>query len=773
MKRQKSRQKDKQRKPGQKPEGGFKLFRHPLSMLEPADVRTALLKLADRKTEEFPELIKTILQVFCERYPPHILAVMAGYGLTASVSDAGVEKRFVSKLEQHHLELLQALMLTLPLSEWGEQPASPADIQKTIDTIVDLAEAFHARRFKAVESTSDLQARTVLSLQERLRMHTQMVRNWGYFSEVVQISSELYTPLDEPFRKALGFAASDLIATGRHLVALLESRSTERLNRLRFAFREKTTARLVRAFFKHHPEMKGDAEKFLKAIPEGVTREQVAYRLLTHADIALVQVMNFTASEVAQRTGLSLDITRSVLSAVSLHPGDLSQQAPEHMFMANPVWRSPVIEIGGAYFCPAPQSLFSHIHDVMRSLAGEIGLSEDLERRRATYLEEKVKALLAQALPRAELCHGIKWRVDGVEYETDHVVAIDKTIVIVEDKSASLTGPGLRGAPDRVRRHVNDLVVAPSEQSERLEKMIWEAKAGKSEAVASLAPFGLNFDSTERVVRISVTLDDLSVLASAEGELKEAGWIPRPLMLAPTLNVADIQTAIDILGKPSFFLHYFAERGRFQRALRIFADEMDLLGCYLETGFNVGSLEKEVALVALTGMSAPVDKYYNSRDAGVTLRKPAPKLSPYFSDLIQAIESRAFPRWLTVTTDLLRSASPSEQKQVDRLLTKLKAKVERNWRDPEHECSLVISPPESRDTAVVFYAYPPQLASRRKEIAEELASTALEVSGRERCVMICRNTARWDEPYASIVIVNAFPSESDGSSSASGETKNQ
>lgn len=376
MKRRRTDQHSKQKKPHPKSEPNFKLFRHPLSSAEPAAVREAFLKMAERKTEEFPALIETLRQGFRERYPPHIIAVMAGYGLTAPVSDEGVSaKRFTSKIEQHHIELLQALMLMLPISEWGESPALPADIQKAIDSIVDLADAFFARRFKAAEDAPDLQARTVLALQERLRLHTQMVRNWGYFSEVVKISTELYAPLDETFRKALGFCATDLIATGRHLVRLLEDRNTERFKRLRLAFRERTMPRLVRAYFKHHPEMKGDAEQFLRIIPGDVTLEQVKARLLAHADISLVEVMSFTAAQVAQSSGLSADMTGSVLDALSLRSGDLSGQDPEHLFMANPIWRSPVVKVGGAYFCPTPQSVFSHIHEIMRSLADKKGLS--------------------------------------------------------------------------------------------------------------------------------------------------------------------------------------------------------------------------------------------------------------------------------------------------------------------------------------------------------------------------------------------------------------
>ena len=195
--------------------------------------------------------------------------------------------------------------------------------------------------------------------------------------------------------------------------------------------------------------------------------------------------------------------------------------------------------------------------------------------------------------------------------------------------------------------------------------------------------------------------------------------------LAVNLNIADFKSVIDILERPSFFVHYFVERARIQKTLEILADEMDFLGFYLETGFNIWNLEAEKPVLALTGMSRSMDRYYGSRDAGVTLRKPSPKLRPYFSSLIRRMEERAFPGWLGVTTDLLRSASYDEQKRLDQMLAKLKANVERNWRDPGHDCSLVITPPAIRETVVVFYLFPEKLADGRKEIAEQLASEAL------------------------------------------------
>jgi hypothetical protein len=761
MKKLKPQPRRKNGKP-RRPAGGFKLFQHPLSDVDPALVRAAFLDMATKKVEVFPTLIGTVLQLLRDKSPLHIIAVLAGYGLQAGVSKEGVgAKRLIPKIEQHHVELLQALTLTLPVEEWGESPASSSDIQKVIDTVIELADAFHHRRLKAIENEADLQARALLALQERLRLHTQIVRNWGYFSEVVQVSSELYAPLDEQFLQILGFGASDLIATARQMVSMIGDRSNERFSWLKRTFHEKSTGALVRAYYENHPNVEGDPEEFLKGVPNGVTREQVAYRLLAHADLQFVEVMNFTVEAVVARSGISKDVTKRVLDALSLPVGHLRNEDPEHLFMGNPVWQAPLIEMVGGYFCPAPQSIFSHIHSIMRALADKAGVKAALESQRAAYLEAKVEKLLLTALPDAEVRHNVKWNLDTIDYETDHITKIDKTVIIVEDKSAALTAPGLRGAPDRLRRHIEDLIVAPSKQSMRLEATIWQAKGGDSKAIESVAPFGINFSDTEQIIRISVTLDDFSVLASAEMELKEAELVSHEMSLATTLNVADLQAAIDILGRPSFFLHYFAERARFQKVLHIFADEMDFLGCYLETGLNMGELETQQISLSLSGMSGQIDHYYNSRDAGIATPKPKPKLSPYFSTLIDTIESRAFARWSVITIDLLRCASYEEQRQIDRLLLALKKKVEKNWRDPKHECSLIVSPPQVRETAVVFYAYPSEHAPRRREIAQELAANALEASGRNRCIMICRETARWAEPYASVVVFNSESTPTD------------
>ncbi len=212
-------------------------------------------------------------------------------------------------------------------------------------------------------------------------------------------------------------------------------------------------------------------------------------------------------------------------------------------------------------------------------------------------------------------------------------------------------------------------------------------------------------------------------------------------------------------------LDYFKEHGRIQKAIQLLADEMDYLGLYLETSFNIWQAESEGWTLALTGMSRSIDNYYNSRAAGITVPKPKPKLSPYFSRLIARLEERRPPGWITVGHLIMRACSFDEQRKVERMLERLKKNVLLNWRYPEHECSLSVTPPEIRDTVIVFHAFPPQLSSKRREIARELAEQVLEDSGRKRCIVISRSTDEWDDTaYASVLI--AVAKEEEGATSS-------
>ena len=432
--------------------------------------------------------------------------------------------------------------------------------------------------------------------------------------------------------------------------------------------------------------------------------------------------------------------------------GSLAGKDVEHFFMGNPIWTAPIIALGGNYFAAIPQIIFSHIHGVMRALFDAAGLKEKLEHRRAEYLEWKLTQIVTATLPNATILPNKKWRLDGVEYETDLIAVFDRVIMLFEAKSAALTPAGLRGAPDSVRRHVRHLIFDPSEQSQRLTNVIWNAKAGDASALAITTALDLDVSNVDTITRVSVTLDDFSVLSTAERELQEAGWVPSGLPLAPTLNIADFGCVADLLSEPLFFIHYMHERSRIQKVTEILGDELDYLGLYLESGFNLGSLENGEYRVAISGMSEPIDHYYTSRDAGVTVPKPRPKIHPYFSKLLAELERRGFKSWTTVGLDVLRSASFDEQRQAVNGTERLRKSVQKNFRDPSHDCCMVIIPPVGREAVLVFYVYNQSGTINRDRTVSQLMTNVLEESGRARCTLIGRKVENWDRPYQFVMI---------------------
>ncbi|MDE1146704.1 MAG: hypothetical protein PW843_08780 [Azospirillaceae bacterium] len=746
------------RNPHRKSNGtDFTLTEHPLSGIDPHALKAAMKAVAERETLAFNGYISRINDIFSKKDPAQIISIFSAYASFTTVSATGVStKSMMPDVQQHHVEMLQALSLAIPAERWGLDLAIPQDVQNISDSIRKLTEAFAYRRHLVTEGKITQSEKVVLSLQEKLRLHTQSVRNWGYFSNVVTISNDLYRPLDEILKKYHGFSATELLAVSNSLLELIEGRVSDRFKLLKRVFREHTPIKLVKSYHKTFPNLSEISDEKAREFVSDKSFEEVKFCILSHADLFLSKMMTVSAGDISQRIGVNNDAVLKILASLSLSPGALANGNPEHFFLSNPIWSAPLIRMGEDFFCPLPQAIFSHVHTVIRRLADMAKANEALGKCRSSYLENKAQNIISSVFQDNAPLINKKWHtgIPSEQYETDLLVVVDSIIIIIECKSHALTPTGLRGLPERVKRHIDELILGPSIQSARLEDQIWRAKSGDVEAISGLANFDLDFKRIESIVRISVTLDDFSILSSSELDLKEAGWIPESVQLAPTMNIADFECVADLLNRPAFFVHYMKERSRIQKSMEIYADELDFLGFYMQTGFNIWDIESQDVRVSISGMSRDVDHYYSSRDAGVRARKPSPKIHPYFSDLIRAIQSRKFPGWLSVSIDLLYTGDYSIQKQIVAGIASNKLNVKRNWRDPEHISSLILKPPPHRDVSFVFYLYPPHLSNTRRESADNLIQNTLETTECGRCVLIGKNLNNTTSPYNFIVIAN-------------------
>ncbi|EAT09804.1 hypothetical protein NYF14_07895 [Sphingobium sp. 10 DY56-G10] len=717
------------------------------------EFKQAVLKSALEDVEKYPALLDQLFGVLKERMPESVVSTFAFYGTRAAINNKGETRTLTKGIEQHHIELLQGMALTLPVVQWGKAPSTADVLQTLFDSVPQISDTIFKRRLIAEADEVNDGQKALMALQEKIRLHTQAVRNWGYFSEVKQICRELYASLDAKLEAAAGYTFSDILDVSESVLTTIEQRGDGYMDALKRVLSARDGKTMIESYFREFPDLVGTPEDLLDVIPEGTSREGVMGFLMSHADLRHSANMSVTAAEIASITDKEEERVERILRMLSIEPGELADHKIEHMFLSNPVWARPGIYLRGEYMFVMPQAIFSHINEIMWNVAISAKIESDLSDRRATYLEDKTESVIRSVLPTAAITKNAKWIVGGQQFETDIIAVVDKTVFIAEAKSHRLTPQGLRGAPDRLKRHLNDMVVAPSIQSERLAKHIVAARAGDADSLRITQSLSLDAEKVDQIIRISLTLDDLSVLSSSEEELEKAGLIPDGHNLAPAMHIADLCCIADILEEEIPFLHYFSERFHFQKHFEIFGDELDFLGVYLSTGFNLGAEQEDFHRLMVSGMSGTIDRYYNARDAGIQLRKPAPTIHRSYKEIIDKLARTKPDGWTTMGIFILSSASPEEQPKVERGLNRLRQSVMRKKTKSGHDCFMEILPPLNRKATVGFYVHQAAHANLRREHMEHFAAEALERDDAASCVLFAKNTDNWSSPYEAVLLV--------------------
>lgn len=717
------------------------------------EFKQAILKSAREDVERYPKLVEELTRLLKDRMPEEIVSTVAFYGTRAAINNKGETRTLVKDIQQHHIELLQGIALTLPAGEWGKAPSTAQTIQTVFDILPKLADTFFKRRLIAEADEADESRRAIMSLQEKIRLHTQAVRNWGYFSEVKKICREVYAPLDDKLVAAVGYSFSDILDIAETVITVVEDRGKTFMDAMRKVMSARDSKTLVETYFREMPDLEGTPDELLAIVPEGTTREGVMAFLMSHADLRHVDNMSVTAADVAAVTGKDEERVDRVLRMLSIEPGELAGQNLEHLFLANPVWARPGIALDGAYLFGMPQAIFSHINEIMWNVAISAKIENDLSDRRAAYLEDKTEAVLQTVLPTAQITKNAKWMAGKQQFETDIIAVVDKTVILAEAKSHRLTPQGLRGAPDRLKRHLTDMVIAPSIQSERLAEYIIASRAGEADSLKITQSLGLDAKSVDQIIRISLALDDLSVLSSSEEELQTSGLIPEGHMLAPALHIADLCCIADILDEEIPFIHYFAERFHFQKHFEVLGDELDFLGVYLATGFNLGKKREEFHRLMVSGMSSVIDRYYDGLDAGIAVKKPEPTIHRSYKAIIDKLANTKPAGWTTMGIFVLSSASPEEQPKVERGLNRLRHSVMRKHAKPGQECFMEIVPPLNRKATVGFYVHRAADRGLRRKHMEHFAAEALDRDEATSCVLFAKSTDNWASPYEAVLLV--------------------
>lgn len=738
-----------------KPAGMF-FTKHPFSTLPREVVLKGLVEMGKTHQDEFPRQLEEVETILRSVDPLLTISMLATYGLMGGVDDNGnISSGYKGEeFNQSHVELVQALCLRVQFAECSREFPKPDTIQQLFDLLPELGKAFGLMRFIQLQQERSDENKAVLVIQEELRLHTQVVRNWGYLSRVAGIVKRLCAPIDDVFLATVGIRATNLADLFTHLIRRHERLINERIKKLAPTFRATTVAGVIDAYYKANPHLKDSStEMFAFAEKQGITLDHMKSILLSHSDLTIDKTHTFNTEVLASETGIDASSIASALERLSLVFGDLAKCNPEHLFLTNPVWTKPVIKLArDSFFCAMPQAFFSFAFPILAALLeGDDSATKQYEKRRAEFLESDIRDLFGKAFPDCEIGTGYRWREGADEYENDLMVRVDSHLILVEAKSHSISWPALRGAPDRARRHVEEILLDPSIQSLRLETRVSQALADKNNRESLLPRFPVSLDQVRTVLRLSVTLEDFATLQTTLHHAKKANWIPADHPIAPCILLADLEIVFDVLESTPHKIHYLKRRADLEAHFDYKGDELDLLGFYLQSGFNIGEAEYSGDHFTLVSMSKPIDRYYTALEEGIVTTKPTPRMTRWWKDICAKIETRDFHQW-SDTANVLLSVSFEDQEAIARNFKKVSKNVHKNWRTPGHNCAIVMIPHRKRTDALAVVAFKERDKGTRHTRMENIAADIFESSHVERCLVIGINIDKMHYPYSLIAV---------------------
>lgn len=225
----------------------FTQLNNPFSGLSQEAIDEILVDAGRSHEIEFKESLEKLVEKISSVDVLHLLSVLAFYGLSVGMTKTGkTSKNKNPTIRQSHVELVQALALRLSVSEQSSEPVQPHQVQEIWDLLISFDTAFNLKRLVQIQNAKTEQKKAVLQVQEWLRLHTNIVRNWGYFTRVISIVKRLYSDLDPLFKKSVGLEATSIIDVFEGLVLYVEEVNNERFQQIRTVFKARTIEEAIK-----------------------------------------------------------------------------------------------------------------------------------------------------------------------------------------------------------------------------------------------------------------------------------------------------------------------------------------------------------------------------------------------------------------------------------------------------------------------------------------------------------------------------------------------
>jgi hypothetical protein len=419
---------------------GYVRLRNPFEGLTREEMREAVKEMGQFHEARFKNAMTRLDDIAGSVDIFYVLTNLAAANLFVGVSDAGTLSPSWAEppVPQSGIELFQVLALKNAARNQGKVVPLTAALQEIYELLPQASESFAFKRIASADTACGTEMKWILMLQESLRLHTQQVRNWGYYRQSLEILKKLYGPLDAVFQRAGTLTASEVISAFEFLVEKAETAVSEHMRRLRPVRAEKALDKAVYTYHEAFESPEADSEDFLSYCKEKKYGLNEARLILSmHSFLYLQQAFTITVDDLSSKLGRDVETVRRTLERLSISPGELDGQDVESFFLSNPVWTRPLIRLDNeVFFCPVPLLFTGFAFAILDGLCASNNTTQQaIKKRRARFLEDLVTELLGNAFPDSQVFRNVKWKDGDIEYETDLLVVIDSYLIIVEAKS--------------------------------------------------------------------------------------------------------------------------------------------------------------------------------------------------------------------------------------------------------------------------------------------------------------------------------------------------
>ncbi len=729
----------------------FYEFESPFENFSSAEVKKILDGIGTSNQKNLKKSLLDLDSILKEYNPIQIISIVANYGLSIGVGNDGVytEQKRIG-IEQAYVELLQAIILHLDLKEIGIKPPGSDIIQTVIELLQDINFSFSFSRMKGELKEKNETERTINLVQEYMRGHTQVVRNWGSHLQIVNLSKELYSYFDKNLLNKVGYSTSNIIEVFEFLLRDLERKVTQRFKKIRKLFSVKDKEKLIKAYYKLLDIGDENPEEFINKFDiNRISKKNIQAFILSHYDLFLPDIFFLDPVDISSKTKIEIKQIENILEYFSFTIGELKNKNEYQFFLDNPIWLKPIIKIDSNYFCPMPQLFFSFILQIMDNIVVEHLSKESLKKRRSKFLEIKIEEIVKRRFPSSLTRSGVKWNYEGKIYETDLITFIDSYAIIIEAKSHKISNQALRGAPLRMKKHINEIIIEPAIQSFRLMQKLYKLIEQPNSEDELHKNLPVDIKNIHKIVRLSVSLENFGNIQSSLKTIESTGWLPNDFHPCPTMNLADFETLFDYLEHPVQIIHYLIRRQKLETEINIQGTELDFMGFYKDTLFNLGNLtESDPGVISIFGMSKDIDHYYDSLDSGIKVKKPLPKISPMFLQIFNHLEGRNTKRWTEIGT-MLVSFPPDLQSDLENKVNQHKKIVQKSWKYKGHK-NTIFAKPFNSDYVLAIVLYKNNNAEKKYEFIENASILSFEDEQTKKCIVITKNIDHPEQAYSFI-----------------------